>query len=243
MATYREEIDKIYKRIDSLLSKGDDYYIDYIKYIDSLVESGQYGIMGDVFYFKYGIDFSVYRNLQDLKSDTFKKIKIKSTNNFQKNFQKILDQKNVYAIGTHFFDKTTNKYLGDIFEYDTTKLSPNLSMDTDLYARLYESKNYFVLAKISDEESLKEAIPPFNSDLSFGIKYNQGVLVRYENSYYECLSSYTWSINNKITPTFSTYWDEVTPVSQTQSLFTNPKDKLLEKYGKAIDFINNDNFT
>jgi len=242
MATYREEIDKIYKKIDSLVSKGDEYYIDYVKYIDSLVDSGQYSILSDVFYFKFGLDISIYKSVQDFKKLGFEKIKIQTTTNYQKNFQKLLDQKNVYTVGTHFFDKTTNRYLGDIVEYDTTKVSPNISMDTDLYLRMNESKNFFLLAKISDPQALIEAIPPFISDLSYNVKYSSGVIIRYDAKYYECLNDYTWSNTNRITPTYSTFWSEINPIGVTNSVFSNSKDILLDKYSKAIDFINGDNF-
>jgi hypothetical protein len=242
MATYREEIDKIYKKIDGIVSKGNDYYLDYNEYIDTLVNGSQYGILTDVFYYKYGIDSSVYENIADLKKKTFEKIKTVSISSHQKNLAKLLDEKNVYTMGYHYFSKLDNKYLGDIIEIEINLPDSNTTFDTKLYKLLNENKNVQVLSKISDDDGLREALPKFELDVDSRVFYNEGIRVRYDDSYYQCTLSYTWSKSNQITPTFSTFWDEISPVSPTQSLFSDPKDKILDKYSKAIDFINQDNF-
>ncbi len=242
MATYREEIDKIYKKIDSIVSKGDEYYLDYSQYIDSLVDGGKYTHLNDVLYSKYSIDGSKFANVNDLKKSTFKSIKMKTKNSQQKNIEILLNQKGVYTMGLHYFDKTTNKYLGDIIEYDNTTIDPNFFTDTKLYKMLNENKNFFVLAKISDPNGLREAIPIFTTDLSYKINYKSGIMVRYQNLYYECATDYTWSKDDRITPTYSNYWNQIIPLDATYSLYFDSKDKLLDKYSKAIDFINASNF-
>jgi hypothetical protein len=242
MATYREEIDKIYKKIDSIVSKGDEYYLDYNEYIDSIVNGGQFTLLNDVLYFKYGIDGSNFRNVNDLKKSTFQSIKITTKNVQQKKLAQLFDQKGVYTLGVHYFDKVTSKYLGDIIEYDNGKIDPNTNLDTDLYKVLNENKNFFVLAKISDSIGLRESIPPFITSLSNIIKYNPGAMVRYENLYFECARTYTWSKENQILPTDAVYWNQLIPSDATYSLFYNSSDKLLDKYSKAIDFINGNNY-
>ena len=53
--TYRQEIEKIYKKVDSLAQRGEDAYLDFREYIDDLIGYGQYSILDDVSFTKYNL--------------------------------------------------------------------------------------------------------------------------------------------------------------------------------------------
>ena len=40
---YKRKLEKIFNKVDSIATKGRDYYMDYNNYINELVEKGDYG--------------------------------------------------------------------------------------------------------------------------------------------------------------------------------------------------------
>ena len=57
------------------------------------------------------------------------------------------------------------------------------------------------------------------------------------------MTSYTYSSTNRITPTFSAYWDQVSAPSYSLTSFTGSSTTLLEKYSLAIDNLKTYNYT
>ena len=59
---------------------------------------------------KYKIQILRYRSVQDMKKQTFPIVRKMTNSTFQTELKKVFDSKNVYPIGYHYFNKTTNIY-------------------------------------------------------------------------------------------------------------------------------------
>ena len=234
--TYRQEIEKIYKKVDSLAQRGEDAYLDFREYIDDLIGYGQYSIFDDVMFTKYNLDVKKYKSVEDLKRNIFKDIRFQTTSKYLKNLQKLYKSKSVYNTGIHFYNSTNGKYLGDIRELDQSVYSENYFQDPRLNQRLGKSPYLDVIIGLSS--SIYDAIPEYNlSYISGVINYVTYSQVSYNKGVYECINSYDWRYGNPITPTYSNYWTFSTFASYSVTSITNSDTTLLDKYSIAIDIL------
>lgn len=238
---YRKEIEKIYKKIDSLAQRGDDAIMEFRDYIDEILEYGRYSIFVDVMDIKYKIDVRGYKSISDMKKDIFPKIKFQTKSKFSKSLKSIFDSKGVYTNGVHYYDSTTNKYLGEINELSDYSQSSYGYYDTRLYKRLYESSDYSLEIKVGVSSSFYVAISKYNDDPNRVVYYGTYSQVIYQDMVYECLKSYTWNNKSEITPTYSEFW--TLSNVPTYSIFDvkDASKTLLEKYQDAIDILKNVN--
>jgi len=234
--TYRQEIEKIYKKVDSLAQRGEDAYLDFREYIDDLIGYGQYSIFDDVMFTKYNLDVKKYRSVEDLKKSIFKDIRFQTTSKYLKNLQKLYKSKSVYNTGIHFYNSTNGKYLGDIRELDQSVYSENYFQDPRLNQRLGKSPYLDVIIGLSS--SIYDAIPEYNLSYIDGvINYVTYSQVSYNKSVYECINSYDWRYGNPITPTYSNYWTFSTFAPYSVTSITSSDTTLLDKYSIAIDLL------
>ena len=234
--TYRQEIEKIYKKVDSLAQRGEDAYLDFREYIDDLIGYGQYSIFDDVMFTKYNLDVKKYRSVEDLKKSIFKDIRFQTTSKYLKNLQKLYKSKSVYNTGIHFYNSTNGKYLGDIRELDQSVYSENYFQDPRLNQRLGKSPYLDVIIGLSS--SIYDAIPEYNLSYIDGvINYVTYSQVSYNKSVYECINSYDWRYGNPITPTYSNYWTFSTFASYSVTGITGSGTTLLDKYSIALDIL------
>lgn len=234
--TYRQEIEKIYKKVDSLAQRGEDAYLDFREYIDDLIGYGQYSIFDDVMFTKYNLDVKKYRSVEDLKKSIFKDIRFQTTSKYLKNLQKLYKSKSVYNTGIHFYNSTNGKYLGDIRELDQSVYSENYFQDPRLNQRLGKSPYLDVIIGLSS--SIYDAIPEYNLSYIDGvINYVTYSQVSYNKSVYECINSYDWRYGNPITPTYSNYWTFSTFAPYSVTSITSSDTTLLDKYSIAIDIL------
>ena len=231
--TYRQEVEKIYKKLDSLAQRGVDSYLDFREYIDELVGYGQYSIFDDVMLTKYNIDIKKYKSVDDLKKNVFPEIRFQTTSKFLKNLKKLYVSKGVYNTGIHFYNLNDNKYLGDIKEIDPNVAPQNYFQDTRLSQRLGKVPYLSVIVGLSS--SIYDAIPEYNLNYIDGvISYVTYSQVVYDRNVYECINSYDWSYGNPITPTYSNYWTYSNFPSYSVLNFTS-SNTLLDKYSNAVD--------
>lgn len=214
MTPYRKEVDKLYNRIIKVVSKGESYLLRYFDIIDEVISYGKSNVLQDAL-LRCGIDTTTFKNIDDLKKNTFKKISSTLQNPTNVSLESIFKSKNVYRTGNHFYDSTTYKYLGDI---EVDENPNNLIVSTFLPSRL------------------TSAIPEFPQSSKISITYKTQSVVYFENSLYECDQQYTYFYNNRITPTFSSYWHEILPGSQSYTHLTASSD-LLDKYSSAIELL------
>ena len=64
---YRRKLEKIFNKVDKIATKGKDQVIEYYKYIDELIDKGDYGAFVQMLYFFYEIDITNFTNVQDVK--------------------------------------------------------------------------------------------------------------------------------------------------------------------------------
>jgi hypothetical protein len=232
--TYRQEIEKIYKKLDSLAQRGVDAYLDFREYIDELIDYGQYSIFDDVMLTKYNIDIKKYNSVEDLKKNVFSEIRFQTTSKFLKNLKKLYISKAVYNTGVHFYNVNDNKYLGDISEINPNTTPQNYFQDPRLSQRIGSTPYLQVVVGLSS--SIYDAIPEYNLTYINGvISYVTYSQVVYNKNVYECINSYNWSYGNPITPTYSNYWTFSTLATYSVSSLTSSELSLLDKYSDAID--------
>jgi hypothetical protein len=237
--TYRQELDKIYKKIDSLSQGGDDAIMDFRDYIDQLVQYGQYGVLIDVMDLKYSIDIRGYKSVEDMKKDVFKKIKFQTKSKSLKNLDSVYKSKGIFSNGFHFYDSTTKQYLGDIQEVDKTNIPLTAYQDPKLISKLYGGPNLKITVGLSS--SINSAIPPFDKNYTLNISYVYYSQVRYEGKVYECVNPYNWDYKNPITPTYSNYWAELTFPPYNVITLTDKNTNVFDKYREAVDILRNNN--
>jgi hypothetical protein len=231
---YRKEYNKVFKRINKIAQKGSEYIIEYKELIDELVLTGQYRILEDVLITKYAIDISKYPNVEKVKNETFDDIRRVTNFTPQIFLKELTEQKGVYSVGYHYYNNTNNQYLGDILEVE---LNPNFS-EKKLIEIFIDLESIVGLSS-----SIISAIPTFEDDIRTTIKFDIDAQVLYTSGIYHCIQSYTYSSTNRITPTFSAYWDQVSAPSYSLTSFTGSSTTLLEKYSLAIDNLKTYNYT
>lgn len=248
--SYKTDELKIYNKIDSLARKGKDGIFDYYIYIDQLVDNSQYSILENVLIDYYFIDAKKYESVQDLKKDTFHLIREVTTSTIQKQLKKLFDSLGVYQIGFHFFNSSSNKYLGDIKEFDT-KTNWDFYNNDELRESLDEretgqqaSFSYIALEITCGlMESIIESVPSFSTDKQRSITYQVGSQVIWNGVFKQCVDSYIWP-TLLITPDNNSYWSTIScTYSKTYIVDTSTQTTLSNKYQRAISTISSYPYT
>jgi hypothetical protein len=230
---YRKDFNKVFRKIDRIAQKGVDGTLEYKQAIDEFISSGLYRQLEDVLFVKYGIDISKAITIQDIKNNTFADIRRITNYDPQIFLRNLTEDKGVYSLGQHFYNKENNQYLGDIVEIDRIK---------DLTRKLLDIF-IDVDAVVGSPESIRFAVPIFYDDIRTIISFKIDDQVQYVGNIYHCKQPYVYSEFNRITPTFSTYWDQVLSPSYSLTSFTGSSTTLLQKYSLAIDKLKTYNYT
>jgi len=238
--TYRQNIDKIYKKLDSLAQRGEDSYMEFRDYVDELITNGQYSLFQDVIYFKYKIDSkSEYKSLEELKKELFKAIRFQTKSKGLKDLDVVYKSKGVFSNGFHFYDSTTKQYLGDIQEIDRNSEPSIAYYDTKLKSKIHGGVDLKVTLGLPT--SINSAIPPFVKDFTTTISYIYYSQVRYEGKVYECVNPHNWDYKSPITPTYSNYWAELTFPPYNVITLNDKNTNVFDKYREAVDILRNIN--
>ncbi len=234
--SYRAEYKKIYNRIQKVAQKGTDGTSEFYQLIDEIIDSGQYDILQNLLYEKYKILAIRYKSIRDLKRESFPIIRRQTNSIFQTELKKLIDSKNLYQVGFYYFDKTTNKYLGDIRELEDVQdwiyyKDPKLAQKQDEIIVI----NLEVVSGLSS--SVLDAIPPFELKPTDEKTLNVGDILTYNQDVYQCITSYTWNVTNQITPTASSYWQQILPPTYSLTIIGDDNTKLIDKYKLAFDLV------
>jgi len=236
--TYRQQIEKIFKKLELLAQRGDDAYMDFREYIDEIVTDRLYNTLGDVLLTKYNIPIEKYKSIDDLKKELFKEVRFQTKSKFLKSLDRLYTSKNVYSNGYHFYDSMTNKYIGDINERENPIKSPYAYQDEKLKEKLSTTEIYYLESTIGNLSSYNESIPPYDLDYVDGtIAYKVDSQVKYNGDFYDCIQSYNWKYGDPITPTYSEYWTLTSIPTYSVVSITGPDKTLLDKYSIAIDVL------
>jgi hypothetical protein len=93
---FRRKQEKIYKRIDSIATKGRDNILEYTKYIDELIDKGDYAELEQVLYDYYYIDIIDASDVEVIKKKTWDPILFQTTSSFLKKLSNLYKKKGVY---------------------------------------------------------------------------------------------------------------------------------------------------
>lgn len=107
---YQKKLDKIYKKIDNIALKGKENFMEYYKYIEELVEKGDYDPFVQCLYYFYKIDVSDVKYLDDVKKTTWDKVLFQTDASFLKRLKFLYDQKKVYQTSYNIFS-SDNSYV------------------------------------------------------------------------------------------------------------------------------------
>lgn len=138
MSNDRKIIEKIHNRIDSLAKKGRDHVFEYYKYIDELIDKGQYGYFEQVMSIYYNINIDVMIDVSDVKKKTWKPILFNTNPPFSSNLKKMYDSKNVYQVSNNIYTTSltsSSVLLGQINEIDTYSTDAKYLQDNKDFAK------------------------------------------------------------------------------------------------------------
>ena len=105
---YRRKLEKIYNKIDAIATKGRDNFIEYYKYIEELVQKGDYAALEQCLFYYYQIDITGYQSLEDVKKKTWEGILFETKTSFLKKLKKLYDNKKVYQNSFDIFSTNPN---------------------------------------------------------------------------------------------------------------------------------------
>lgn len=123
MSPDKKKIEKIYSQLDKLATKGREYIYEYHKYIDDLIEKGDYNYFELTLYYKYNIDITEFASIVDVKNKTWDGILFQTNLPVSKKIKKMFDKKGVYQMVFDILRDEDGEVLGQIVELD--QLSPD----------------------------------------------------------------------------------------------------------------------
>lgn len=145
MKTYKEKLKKIYKKLEKLTLRGKSNLFEYHKYIDELVDKGQYSQFKDCLNHYYKISLDNFIDVQDVKETSWDLILFQSNSNVQKKLSTLYLKEKVYQQGFEIFDSETNVKLGEIKEID----------DFDFYQKYQYSKSINLNSEFATRINMK----------------------------------------------------------------------------------------
>lgn len=96
MTLYEKKLKKIRLSLEKFALKGKDNYMDFHKYVDELVEKGDYNPFIEVLYTYYFFDGLGFRNVDEMKRLAWKEICFQTSAPFLKKLKKVYDDRKVY---------------------------------------------------------------------------------------------------------------------------------------------------
>lgn len=150
---YRKRLEKIYNKIDKIASKGRDNQIEYYKYIDELIDKGDYSAFEEVLLIYYELDVNRKRDVDSYKKQSWEIICQKTKSSFLSNLSKLYKKKGIYQSSFDIFNDNTGQLIGQIKEKEVLSDDAEFYIKNQQYARLIgEKKTYLEVKKTSDDE-------------------------------------------------------------------------------------------
>jgi hypothetical protein len=134
MNLYRRKLEKIANQIDKLATKGKDNYLEYHKYIDELINKGDYATFEEVLSIFYQIDVVDARYVSDIRKTSWNEICFQTKASFLTKLSKVYNQRNVYQQSYNVYSSnvdTTQISLSNPLSttYSTTGLTPSILLN------------------------------------------------------------------------------------------------------------------
>jgi len=142
---YRRKLEKIFNKVDSIASKGKDYYMDYNNYINELVEKGDYGAFQQMLYYFYQIDILEAPTVSEMKRVTWKEVLFQTRSTFLKKLKKVYDDAQVYQISYDIFTTNPNYVNVQFGQPLSTTFSATSFTQSITFGRVGDRVNLFIL--------------------------------------------------------------------------------------------------
>jgi hypothetical protein len=105
-----KKLRKIYKDINSIAKIGRDNSLEYYKYIDDIVKKKDISYFNNCLFLSYGIDYTKYQTIFELKSSTWDVICFQTLTPLDEKLKVLYDKNNVYQIGRDVYSESV-KYF------------------------------------------------------------------------------------------------------------------------------------
>jgi len=134
----KKKINKIHDKLDKLAVKGKESIYDYHKYIDDLIEKGDYNYLELTLFYFYYIDISIpeYRSIVDVKNKTWDKILFQTNSTLAKKIKKVFDDRGIYQLGYEVYNDITGERVGKIVELDQYSPDTKYYLQNKEYSKL-----------------------------------------------------------------------------------------------------------
>jgi hypothetical protein len=131
MNLYRRKLEKIANQIDKLATKGKDNYLEYHKYIDELINKGDYATFEEALSIFYQIDVVDSRYVIDIRKTSWNEICFQTKSSFLTKLGKVYNQRNVYQQSYNIYSSNANTTQISLsnplsITYSTTGLTPSI---------------------------------------------------------------------------------------------------------------------
>jgi len=87
---YRKKLEKIFKKIDLLASRGRDSELEFFKYINELLDKGDYTTLVEALYIYYNIDVSKESDVKSHRLKTWHRVCEQTNSKFSKRLNTLL---------------------------------------------------------------------------------------------------------------------------------------------------------
>jgi hypothetical protein len=103
-------IKKIYNQINSIAKVGKNNYLEYFYYVDELVNKGQYSDLNTSLFLNYGIDYTKYNTIYDLKNQTWDIICFQTLTPLDEKLKILYRDYNIYQLGRDIYSNDLSYY-------------------------------------------------------------------------------------------------------------------------------------
>ena len=136
-------VKKIYNQINSIAKVGKNNYLEYFYYVDELVSKGQYTDLNTSLFLNYGIDYTQYKTIYDLKNQTWDIICFQTLTPLDEKLKVLYKDYNIYQLGR------------DIYSNDLSYYEISVSLPLSYTYSYTEYTSQFTLFEIEGQINLK----------------------------------------------------------------------------------------
>ena len=131
---YTRKLEKIFNKVGQIASKGRDNKLEYTKYIDELIEKGDFVAFQEMLNIFFQIDTLDVADVNDIKSRTWNEICFQTKSSFLQKLSKLYKQKKVYQQSYNIYSENNNIVSISIsdkltYTFSATGLTPSISFE------------------------------------------------------------------------------------------------------------------
>jgi hypothetical protein len=153
MNQYKKRLDKIFTKVDKIAQVGKDNLLEYQKYIDDLINKGDYASFQEMLYIYYNIDTIETQDVTQVKNGTYDEVVFQTKSSFLNKLSKLYKKKEIYQQSFNIYSDLTGEIIGEIMEVSQYSQDVKYLLQNQMYAQLIgEKKTYLKVKKTSDLE-------------------------------------------------------------------------------------------